>query len=258
MLLNYREYGTFDSSKPTLVLLHGLFGSSSNWGSIAKYLSQNFYILVPDLRNHGNSFHHDDGRLHAMMDDLTALFSAKEVTNVWAVGHSMGGKVAMGLALNYPDLIKRLAVVDMSPVTYRHDFDDVIAAFRSVDLDHVSNRQQASEQMSLSIEEPSVRAFLLQNLQKVDQKWSWRMNLDVLSRTSSTLVQFPEDWQSQCYTLPTSFIYGENSNYVLPEYHETIYRYFPNAALCRVENAGHWVYAENPQGFARCMSSFLS
>ena len=162
--LNLKTYG--DPGRPTIVLLHGLFGSSTNWGTVARHLAQNYRVLVPDLRNHGQSPHDPDCSYKAMTDDVLGLLDAQGKDSAILVGHSMGGKVAMHLALNNPDRVDGLVVVDMSPVSYAHDFQDVVDAFRAVDLHAVRYRSDAETQMTPFMQFQGGRAFLLKNLVK--------------------------------------------------------------------------------------------
>ncbi len=254
--LNFRQYG--DHADPPIVLLHGLFGSSSNWGSIAKYLAERYFVLVPDLRNHGQSPHDPDVSYQAMVDDLLGLFDAQGIDAATLVGHSMGGKVSMHLALNYPQRVNALAVVDMSPVSYSHDFDNILAGFDAVDVHAVKNRSEADAQMATQIPERGIRAFLLQNLVKQADGWGWRLNLASLAARQAEITDFPDQPDGVSYEGPSSFIYGELSGYVKPAYEQAIRRYFPNAVLCPVAGAGHWVYAEQPEGFRRCLEAFLA
>lgn len=253
--LNTRTFGEPD--RPTLVLMHGLFGASVNWASIARRLADRYYLLVPDLRNHGQSPHHADHSYPLMVDDVLRLMDDEGIEQAGLIGHSMGGKVAMHLALNHPQRVTGLAVVDMSPVHYSHDFESVLAGFRAVDLASVGKRADADAQMAARIDQPGVRAFLLQNLVKQDTGWAWRMNLDALAAAQSTITSFPEQAAGAAFEGPASFIYGVLSDYVTPAYEPVIRQFFPNAVMCPVEGAGHWVYAEQPQGFATCLEAFL-
>jgi len=254
--LNTRTYG--EPGQPAIVLIHGLFGSSTNWGAVARHLGANYRVLVPDLRNHGQSPHHPDCGYEAMVADVLHLLDAQGIDAATLVGHSMGGKVAMHLALNHPQRVEGLAVVDMSPVRYSHDFQDVVDAFRAVDLTAVRNRSDADTQMAAHIGTAGVRAFLLQNLVKRPDGWSWRVNLDALAMTQEEITGFPSQRQDAVFERPVSFIHGELSDYVTPAYEPEILCLFPAAALCRVEQAGHWVYAEQPQGFMNCLDDYLT
>jgi esterase len=253
--LNFRTYG--DPGQPAIILLHGLFGSSANWGTVARQLSQKYQVLVPDLRNHGQSPHDPDSSYEAMVADVLRLLDVEGINEATLVGHSMGGKVAMHLALNHPERVSGLAVVDMSPVSYTHDFDDVVQGFRAVDLAAVRNRSDADAQMASRVSFAGVRAFLLQNLVKRPDGWAWRLNIDALAAAQNEITGFPEQDADAVFTRPVSFIYGELSDYVTPAYEPEIRRRFPAATLCPVVQAGHWVYAEQPQGFMDCLDAYL-
>ena len=254
--LNFRTYG--DPGQPAIILLHGLFGSSANWGTVARQLSQKYQVLVPDLRNHGQSPHDPDSSYEAMVADVLRLLDVEGINEATLVGHSMGGKVAMHLALNHPQRVDGLVVVDMSPVRYAHDFNDVVTAFRAVDLTAVRNRSDADAQMAAHIEIVGVRAFLLQNLVKRSDGWAWRVNLDALAMAQEEITGFPSQPQDVVFERPASFIHGELSDYVKRAYEPEILRLFPAATLCAVEQAGHWVYAEKPQGFMSCLDDYLT
>lgn len=250
--LNVRAAG---ESGPVLILLHGLFGSSANWGGIARKLSEQYRVLVPDLRNHGQSPHHDDVSYAAMVGDLLGLLDSLQLESAALVGHSMGGKLAMQMALSHPERVQGIAVVDMAPVAYRHNFNVIFRGFAAVDLASLNNRREADEQMSRHVLDPQVRAFLLQNLHRTDQGWVWRANLPALEAHQQEITGFSPPHAA--YRNPTHFIHGGSSDYLLPEYEPEVFRLFPRAQICKVEGAGHWVYAEQPQGFARCLDAFL-
>jgi len=251
--LYLREQG---DSGPVILLLHGLFGSSSNWGSVARGLAQRYRVLIPDLRNHGQSPHHPDVSYTAMTSDLLALLDGQRVQKAIVIGHSMGGKLGMHLALGYPQRVAGLAVVDMAPVAYQHRFDQVFRGFDAVDLASLGNRSDADASMAQHILQPGVRAFLQQNLQRVAGSWSWRCNLEALRNGQAEITGF-EVPDHASYGGPASFIHGTLSDYVLPAYHQAIIRYFPATDICPVEGAGHWVYAEQPQRFSACLDRFL-
>jgi pimeloyl-ACP methyl ester carboxylesterase len=255
LALNVRTYG--DPGQPAIILLHGLFGSSANWGTVARHLGQKYRVLVPDLRNHGQSPHDPDCGYEAMVADVLHLLDVEAFNEATLVGHSMGGKVAMHLALNHPQRVSGLAVVDMSPVRYTHDFYDVVKGFRAVDLASIRNRSDADAQMAASVSFAGVRAFLLQNLVKRPDGWAWRLNIDALAAAQNEITGFPEQDADAVFTRPVSFIYGELSDYVTPAYEPEIRRLFPLATLCPVAQAGHWVYAEQPQGFMDCLDAYL-
>ena len=254
--LNLKTYG--EPGRQEIVLLHGLFGSSTNWGTVARHLAANRHVLVPDLRNHGRSPHDPDCSYQAMVGDVLRLLDTREVNRATVVGHSMGGKVAMLLGLQHPDRVEGLAVVDMAPVSYAHDFQGVVDALRAVDLAGLSSRADADAQMAPYIGLSGVRAFLLQNLVKQPGGWGWRVNLDALAAAQKQITGFPVLPDGMTYERPASFIFGERSDYVQPAYLPQIRRLFPACLLCEVPGAGHWVYAEQPQGFMACLDAYLA
>jgi len=251
--LYLREQG---DSGPVVVLLHGLFGSSANWGSIARDLSRHYRLLIPDLRNHGQSPHHADVSYAAMVGDLLALLDEHQVAKAIVIGHSMGGKVGMHLALTHPQRVAGLAVVDMAPVAYKHNFEQVFRAFDAVDLNALQKRTDADAAMEQHLLQRGVRAFLQQNLQRISGTWQWRLNLQALRDSQAQITGFdmPEGVQ---YAGPCCFIHGTLSDYVQPAYEADIQRFFPKSWLCPVKGAGHWVYAEKPDAFANCLQRFL-
>ncbi len=254
--LHARTYG--DATRPSIVLLHGLFGSSQNWGSVARQLATRYFIVVPDLRNHGQSPQHPDSGYAAMVDDLLGLFDQHGLANATLVGHSMGGKVAMHLALTHPQRVAGLAVVDMAPVRYTHSFAGVLAGFNAIDLTAIRSRADADAQMAEHVVGRPVRAFLLQNLIKRPAGWEWRANLDALAAAQREITGFPAQPAGAQFAGPTSFIFGDQSDYVTPDYLPQIQRYFPDAVQCPVAQAGHWVYADRPEGFMACLTEFLA
>ncbi len=251
--LHYREYG---AGEDAIVLLHGLFGSSANWGAVARELSVRHRVVVPDLRNHGRSPHVDEMGYPAMAADVAALCDALGLDAPLIVGHSMGGKVAMCLALTRPQRVRGLGVVDIAPVAYDHDFGAILDGFGAVDLAHLETRAQADRHMAAFVPDPQVRAFLLQNLVRDADGWRWRLNLAALRAEMARITGF-DCPDGAAYPGPAHFIYGERSDYLLPEYLSGIRERFPGAIFCPVADAGHWVYAERPEGFMRCLQALL-
>jgi len=251
--LHVREYG--DTGQP-VVLLHGLFGSSANWGSIARELGERYRVIVPDLRNHGQSPHTDEMDYPAMAGDLWALCDRLHVERPLLIGHSMGGKVVMQAALTQPGRPAGIAAVDIAPVAYAHDFSRILDGIEAIDLATLPDRKQADRDLKAYVPEPGVRAFLLQNLVRTDGGWGWRVNLPVLRSAMRTITGFdvPPDGH---FEGPAYFIHGALSHYVQPGYEPVIRALFPRAALCKVQDAGHWVYAEQRDGFMRCLRRFL-
>ncbi len=253
--LYYRESG--NPEKPTLCLLHGLFGSTSNWMGVVKYLQHDFHIIIPDLRNHGRSPHHRDMDYPLMADDLLTLFNRLELGSVHLLGHSMGGKVAMWLALQRPERIEKLVVADIAPVTYMHSFERIFSGLKGLPLARIVNRDAADRGLAEWVGERGVRQFLLQNLVKQPEGWSWRFNLDVLHQAISRLAGFPQAHRL-IYAGDVLFVHGERSDYVRDTHREQICRLFPHYRLRMLNGAGHWLYAEQPQRFAQVVKEFLA
>ncbi|MEN8175564.1 MAG: alpha/beta fold hydrolase [Pseudomonadota bacterium] len=256
MDLHFRQHGT-PGKDPTLILLHGLFGSSANWGGVARRLSADFHLVVPDLRNHGRSPHHADVSYAVQAQDVLRLMDRLGVGDSVIVGHSMGGKVAMMLALQHADRVERLVAADIAPVTYTTSFDPIFDALESVDLEQVEGREQVESHLAATLGNTGLRNFLMQNLVKDEHGWRWRLNLVGLRRSIDELVGFP-DAPDSGYPGPALFIYGGRSDYVSPAAQPVIMRLFPYARLRQVADAGHWLIAEKPDEFAGALRSFVT
>ncbi len=256
MQLHYREYGQANATP--LLLLHGLFGSSGNWHSIARALQDRFHILVPDLRNHGRSPHNPQMDYPSMAGDVIELLDAAGLECAYLVGHSMGGKAAMWLALHHPERVRGLVPVDMAPVTYQHSFDTLLEAFDSVVLDGLSGRTEADRQLACRLESPALRGYLLQNLLPRDGGWSWRMNLPALRKGMDDILGFPETESGKEYLGDTLFIHGGQSNYMRPEHARAAHACFPYARMRMIPDAGHWVYSDAPEAFLSILNGFFT
>ena len=252
--LNYREYG--DPERPPLFLMHGLFGSSGNWMGVVKQLQADYRLILPDLRNHGRSPHHPVMDFPAMAADIAALLDRLQIESASLVGHSMGGKAGMWLALTQPERVARLLVADMAPVSYHNRFEAIFEGLCELSLAELKGREDADRQLSSRVPERAIRQYLLQNLQKQSDGWRWRMNLPVLNGAIDTLTDFPS-CEGLSYAGEVLFLYGERSDYVLPEYRSRIQALFPLARLRMLAQAGHWVYADQPEAFSRAVKAFM-
>jgi len=238
-----------------LLILHGLFGTYENWGSQIKGLAEHFQVIAVDLRNHGRSPHSDEFTYPAMAADVLALMDELGLESAHVLGHSMGGKVAMQLALNAPERLRKLIVVDIAPVTYQPHHDGVFKGLFSIELEGLKSRGEADKQLAQHVMEPSVRAFLLKNLYRNEQKqFAWRMNLAVLHGQYSNISLAPEGTP---YSGETLFIKGANSDYLLPEYRDQVIGLFPAASYKIIDGAGHWPHAEKAEMFSRIVLKFL-
>ena len=252
--LHFRQFG--ERTARPLLLLHGLFGSSANWLGIARRLQDRYRLILPDLRNHGRSPHTQRMDYPAMAKDILQLLARLEIPTTHIIGHSMGGKVAMWLALTQPERVDRLVVVDVAPVAYAHRFETIFAGLQAIDLGCLSDRREADRQLAGQVESKQVRGYLLQNLVKQADGWAWRLNLPILKRAIATLAGFP-DPGAMSFPGDALFIYGGNSNYVQSEHVAAIRNGFPFARLRSVAGAGHWVYADQPDGFIHALDAFL-
>jgi len=234
------------TDQPPLLIAHGLFGSARNWGVIAKRLSLVRQVIVVDMRNHGTSPWFDTQSYHDMADDLAGVLNGPAD----ALGHSMGGKAAMVLALSRPDLVNRLIVADIAPVGYSHSQMGPIDAMRRVDLSTVTRRGD----VSLDGLDPGVDTFLLQSLDLKEKRW--RFNLDVLAAEMDKIIGFPE--VSGVFDGPSLFLSGALSDYVKSDHRPKIKSLFPAAKFAKIPDAGHWLHAEKPREFEAAVAAFLA
>lgn len=246
---------------PRLVFLHGLFGQGKNWTSVAKALGDDFRVTLVDLPDHGRS----DWTGHvsypemaaAVADLLTQMgFGGEPVT---VVGHSMGGKVAMVLALTRPELVERLCVVDISPVRYPQlsNFATYVRGMRALDLPTLADRQTADRELEPFVPDPTVRSFLLQNLRRDGPSWRWQMNLELLGDHLDVLADWPV-LDVAAYAGPTLWLAGAESDYVTRDYAAAMRAHFSRVQLVTVKGAGHWVHSEQPVVFVAALRNFLS
>lgn len=244
---------------PAVIILHGLFGSSDNWMTIARKLSKEFKVFLPDLRNHGRSPHSDRFDLASMSHDLETLVNDEKIGGTALVGHSLGGKVAMTFALNHQS-VEKLIIVDVSPRKRGHSgldlFSNLLEAMESMPLDEIRSRNQADQMLSGTIPDMRIRQFLLKNLFRSDtDRYEWRLNLRGLRKNLEKVGDGVP--QSGKFKKPALFIRGEKSEYVLSEDETTIRELFPSSSIVTIPGAGHWVHAEAPEAVCDKMSQFL-
>ena len=251
-MLNTILHGT-PGAEPPLLIVHGLYGSARNWGVIAKRLSDERQVIAVDQRNHGDSAWSDSHSYPDMAGDLAEVIEAHG-GRADVLGHSMGGKAAMVLALTRPELVNRLIVADIAPVAYSHSQIQYIEAMRAVDLDRVEKRSDASDQLARSVSDPALRAFFTQSLDLREKRW--KLNLDVLAAEMPKILSFPEI--EGVFEGPTLFLSGAESDYVLPEYRERIRTLFPAARFAKIPGAGHWLHAEKPREFEAAVRACLA
>ena len=241
MKIFYREFG---SGKP-LIILHGLFGSSDNWQTLAKKFAEEFKVYTVDLRNHGRSFHHDDFNYDVMMHDVEELINEIGLEGISLLGHSMGGKLSMNYALNFPEKVVNLIVVDIAPRKYQVLHDGIIKALKSLNLSRYKKREEVDEALSDQLQNFSVRQFLLKNLIRNPKGgFKCKINLNVIDQNVQNLVV--EITSEQPYMGNTLFIAGDKSDYIRPVDEEQIVELFPMAKIKYLPDTGHWVHAQDP------------
>lgn len=257
MILYSRKYEAVPGQdKPALVVLHGLYGQQGNWASHARALANDFTVYTLDARNHGQSAHVNSMTLPEMAQDVNDTMDALGLAEAHLLGHSMGGKIAMLLALQQPARVQSLLVVDIAPVAYRHGDVQVLQGLIALDLAALASRSAADEQLAAYVHTPVVRDFLLTNLVKEAQgSFRWRFNLQVLASSLGEIIGWPE--VPGIYEGPVLFIKGANSDYILPEHQDATLKLFPRARLKTVQGAGHWVHSEKAETFRSLARDFL-
>ncbi|MBT3989952.1 MAG: alpha/beta fold hydrolase [Rhodospirillaceae bacterium] len=258
MTLAFTDTGNGDGNGETLVILHGLFGSGRNWASIARALSDTYRVLTVDLPNHGASSWTETITYEGLAQATANFLTEQGLQGAALLGHSMGGKTAMTMALKRPELISSLIVADIAPVPYDHDNLAVISALDAVDLTTVKVRDDAEAQLAEHISDRMMRAFLLQNLVRDGDHYEWRINLAGLKAGLPNLHGFPVIPEEVRFEKPAIFIAGAESDYVEPDHHEEIDRLFPNSSVVDLTNAGHWLHADNPEAFVQTVRGFLA
>jgi len=241
-----------DTARPPILIAHGLFGSARNWGVIAKRLSQTRRVLSVDMRNHGESPWSDSHAYADLAGDLAEVIAVRG-GQADVVGHSMGGKAAMALALLHPEVVRRLVVADIAPVAYGHTQQHLVDAMRALDLSSVETRRDADAQLAEQVEEEGVRAFLLQSLDVKGRRW--RLNLDTLERFMPQILGWPDLTGS--FDGPTLFLSGAESDYVTPDHRHAIKALFPQARFAKIPGAGHWLHADKPREFEAAIRAFF-
>ncbi len=245
------KHGT-PTDKPGLLIAHGLYGSGRNWGVIAKRLSDTRQVVAVDMRNHGQSAWAASHSYQDLADDL-----AEVLTHLGGrfdvMGHSMGGKASMTLALQSPDLINRLIVADISPVTYTHTQLPYIKAMQSVDLSQIEKRSDATALLESVVDDPQLVPFFLQSLDVKEKRWV--LNLDVLAREMPKIMSFPE--MSTVFDGPALFLSGALSDYVQPDHRPRIKELFPRAQFAKIPGAEHWLHAQKPREFEAAVRTWL-
>jgi esterase len=245
----------FGEGKP-LVILHGLFGMLDNWQGLAKQFGQFFETHIVDQRNHGKSFHAANHTYELMSADLLRYLDAKGLSKISLLGHSMGGKTAMLFASQYPERVDKLVVVDIAPKYYAPHHQEILEGLHAVESSGATSRNEADKVLSKHFSQVGIRQFLLKNLHRTnDDEMRFKFNLSVLSNEIGNVGEALPD--AAFFTGSTLFIEGQVSDYITPDDEELIEKHFPDSEITEIENAGHWVHAENPKKFFEEVSRFL-
>jgi pimeloyl-ACP methyl ester carboxylesterase len=258
MRLFYRKFG--EAGDQPLIILHGIFGSSDNWATFGRRIAQEgFEVFVPDQRNHGQSPHSEIFNYLALTDDLFDFIDDIQIFNPIILGHSMGGKVAMRFALENPQLVKRLVIVDISLKAYgpRPQHRKIIEAMKSVNLSTIVNRAEVDEQITALIPQPPIRQFILKNLHRKDQEFfEWRIFLEGIDKNLDRMFDAIET--DSRFMKPTLFVKGGDSDYILLEDYDQIRYNFPNAEIITIADTTHWLHVESPERFYQLTMGFVT
>jgi len=250
-LLNHKVLG---QGQP-LIVLHGFLGSLDNWLTLGKKLAENYQVILVDQRNHGKSFHSDQWSYDDMVDDLKNLIDHYQFKSPILLGHSMGGKTVMQYAAYHDGEIEKMIVADMGPKFYPVHHQKILEGLTAIPIDSINSREEADSFLKEYVENVSTRTFLLKNIARSSDGFSWKMNLNVLRD------QVAEIGKELNYRLPidtsSMFLRGGASDYVLDEDWEDIKSIFPNSQLDTVDSAGHWLHAEKPQAFYDKVMNYL-
>jgi pimeloyl-ACP methyl ester carboxylesterase len=264
MELFFRKYG----SGPDLVILHGLFGSSDNWTTIAKALSGNFTVYLPDLRNHGNSPHSDLHGYEAMSSDIRQFASDNNLKKFFLAGHSMGGKVAVRFALEWPEMLNGLAVADISPFEtgkknpsgYTQHIEILRTAI-GTDISGAGSRADLEKIFGEKIKSPSIRGFILKNIKRnTNGTFTWKINCRALLNNIDMItapVALPDGSSTRVTGFPVLFLKGEHSIYLPERDYEGILSVFPAAQFRTIRNAGHWLHSDNPEEVISALTDLI-
>lgn len=253
MHLHHKVYG---EGSP-LLILHGFMGSLDNWHTLASQFGKTHKVYAIDQRNHGKSGHSSKHTLALMVSDVKLFIETHGLNKVSIIGHSMGGKVAMQFALDYPHLVDKLIVVDIAPKQYKRGHDDVFQAIFSVELSKIESRKQAEQMMEPHVPNFGTRQFLLKNLdRKEDGTYGWKMNLQTLHADYDEIIKAVIS--EGVFEGETLVIKGANSRYINADDELDFNKLFPQNKIVVIPQAGHWVHAEAPQLFFETVNEFLN
>ena len=252
MKLHFKKFG----SGPPLIILHGVFGSSDNWKTLANHLMSTFEVYLVDQRNHGLSPHSDDFNYQVMTDDLKELLHDEKIEKCTLLGHSMGGKTAMNFAVQYPEKIIKLIIVDIAPKGYPPHHENILKGVHSLTLHEINTRKEADDLLSVTINNAGIRQFILKNLSRNPKGlFYWKINWKAIENNMEAIgvpllshTVFPGE---------VLFIRGAQSDYILNEDEPLLKKHFPDADLMTIQKAGHWVHAEQPAQLLALINQFI-
>ncbi|MGY8977068.1 MAG: alpha/beta fold hydrolase [Cytophagales bacterium] len=252
MKLHFKKFG----SGPPLIILHGVFGSSDNWKTLANHLMITFEVYLVDQRNHGLSPHSDDLNYQVMTDDLKELLHNAQIEKCCLLGHSMGGKTAMNFAVQYPEKIMKLIIIDIAPKRYPPHHQNILQGVDSLKINEINTRKEADDLLSTTINNSGIRQFILKNLSRNPEglfywKINWKAIEDNIQAIGAPLLSH------DLFTGEVLFIRGAQSDYILNEDEPLLKKHFPNAVLMTIQKAGHWVHAEQPAQLLALINQFI-
>ena len=251
-MIHAKQYGSLG---PHLIVIHGLFGNADNWHSIAQTLAEHFCVHCIDLPNHGKSSPMVDASYPNMAQTVLDWASQQEIKAFYLLGHSMGGKVAMQMTSMAPDKVIKLVVADIAPVDYAASHTQIFDGLEALDNTTLNSRKHADSILSDYVESLGVRQFLLKNLSKTDQGLALQMARANIAKNYATILKKPEI--SAPIDVPTLFIKGENSDYIISAYQAVINELFRQVSFKMIANTGHWLHAEKPLPFTSLVRRFL-
>ncbi len=251
-------YSKIEGAGKPFLILHGFLGMSDNWKTLgSQYAEAGFEVHLLDLRNHGRSFHSDDLTYQSMVGDILEYCTAKNLKGINLLGHSMGGKLAMFFASQHPDFVEKLLIADIAPKYYPPHHDEILQALNAVDFSKKPDRSEVEELMQPYINDFGTRQFLMKSLYWASSdQLAYRFNLAAFNNEIDAIGEaVPEN---AVFNKPTLFLKGEKSRYIKEEDFDAIKKHFPQATIAIIENAGHWLHAENPSDFFTTSIEFLN
>ena len=245
-------------SGPPVVILHGLFGAGRNWSQVAQALAADHRVYLPDARNHGASPWAESMSYVEMADDVLALIEREQMRRPFVIGHSMGGKTAMALALSHPEAIGGIAVIDIAPESYAGQFSSYVSAMRSLEMASAASRREIQQALADNLGAETPADYLMQSLRRQNDRFDWRLNLLATGLCMRELCGFPDALREARYDGPALFIHGAESDYVRPASFAGIRALFPRAGAERIADAGHWVHADQPAALLCGLRNWLA